>query len=250
MMSSNRSMIVNTSFLPALGIFFLLVLGPALSFFFFFKTPFSEGINKLPEAYRNAGIPSITYQNGEAQSNGNQPFIKEIPAPQGSNLPILFIIDTAENSNPTLEEKLKESYYGLLIQKRQAILYSGQNNQSAPIPYPGSLNFVLDDQFVETMVNKTGFIIFLIVTFFVALFHASGKLLQWGILSLYFSSKAKRCGGGQYSLATWILVPPTFLQVIFYGMDKPCCSCGLYFILLIVCAIWFDKQLIVPKSEN
>lgn len=242
-------MIVDTPFFPAFGIFILLVLIPTLCFFFFFKTPFMEGIKTFPEAYRNAGIPSITYQNGEARSNNDQPFIKEIPA-QGNNLPILLMVDTAEKSDPALEEKLKNSYYGLLIQKRQAILYSGQNKQSAPIPYPQSLNVTLDDAFMENLVSKAGFILFLVATFFVALYHASGKLTQWGILSLYFSSKAKRCGGGQYSLATWILVPPTVVQVLFYGVDKPCCSCGLYFILLIVCAIWFDKQLVVPKTEN
>lgn len=249
MMNSNRSMIVNTSFLPAFGIFLLLVFGPVLSFFFFFKTPFSEGIKKFPEAYRNAAIPSITYQNGEARSNEDQPFIKEFIM-QGNNAPLLLIIDTAEKSDPGLEEKLKTGSSGLLIQRRQAVLYSGQSNKSAPIHYPQSLNITLDDQFMETFVSKAGFILFLVVTFFMALYHASGKLLQWGILSLYFSSKAKRCGGGQYSLATWILVPPTIVQVLFYGVNKPCCSCGLYFILLIVCAIWFDKQLVVPKMEN
>lgn len=248
MMSSTRSIIVNTPFLPAFGIFLLLVLAPTLSFFFFFKTPFSEGIKALPEAYRNAAIPSITYQNGEARSNGDQPFIKEIPM-QG-NPPIYFIVDTAEKSDPALEEKLKTSYYGVIIQRHQALLFSGAKKQSAPIPYPQSLNITLDDQFIETLVNKTGFILFLVATFFVAIFHTTGKLIQWGMLSLYYSSKAKRCGGGQYSLATWILVPPTLVQVIFYGVNKPCCSCGLYFILLIVCAIWFDKQLVVPKTEN
>ena len=242
-------MIVNTPFLPAFGIFLLLILALTLSFFFHFKKPFSDAIKSFPEAYRNAGIPSITYQNGTAQSNGNKPFIKEISA-QASPLPVLFIIDTADASDPALEEKLKNSYYGLLIQKHQAILYSGQNKQSAPIPYPQSLNVTLDDEFMETLVNKAGFLLFLVATFFAAIFHTSGKLFQWGILSLYFSGKAKRCGGGQYSLATWILVPPTVVQVLFYAVDKPCCSCGLYFILLIVCAIWFDKQLIPPKTEN
>jgi hypothetical protein len=248
---NKKSLIVSTSFLPGLFIFLLLITMPAIRFYQIAKAPFESFIRELSVSYSKLNIPSITYDNHEARSNNDKPYNAVYKDPK-NNREFLVFIDTSKNPEKSYVEKIKKADGGLVLYRDRIVLYSSEKSQETNFLFSNiqpDFRLCLDQAFVDRFSSGLGKIIFFGVICVVLLFHAAGKLFWFLILSLYFSGRARLHGGGNYSLSLWILVPPTIYQTLFYEF-KPCCGCGIYFIIMIISAILMDKELEQVKVED
>ena len=245
------SFLTSTTFLPGLFLFLLLGFLPTARFAGLTYTSYFASLAELPEHYRKLGIPSMTYANGEMTANNNEPFQRQIQN-RDPKKSFMVIMDTRPNVNSSgYLEAIRKGGGGILVLRTKAVIYNTEKMEEKTIPF-GQIPFVftLDESTIELISHKAGKPLYFLFLLIVFIFHLTGKGIQWGILSLYYSGKAKTQGGGNYSLALWILTLPTFFQVLFYQVSLPCCVCGFYFLILIVSALVMEKSLRWPPREN
>ena len=248
---NKRSFIISTPFFLGLLLFLLLALLPTLRFYQWAKVPFDAFIKELPESYKKSGFPSIIYENHTLRSDNDLPYHTEFHGDKPGEVFSLYM-DTREKPDLTLADKIPKGESGAVFY-RDGMTYLSGNGEKKSFEYKNfepNLKFTLDQAFVEKFSSGLGNFLFLCLMGSIFLWYLTGKLVFWGILSLYYSGAAKATGGGNYSLALWTLVPPTLFQTVFYGFNS-CCGCGAYYMILIISALIMGKALKAdsPKEE-
>lgn len=245
-----RSIIVSTPFSLGIIVFLFLVLLPTIRFYSAVKDPFREVARKLPEMYREQGIPPIHYRNHELHCPQEHPFYKRIHG-ENENESFDLYIDTRENPEPGLEQKIRNGVGGMVVYRNRLVFYNTRKHQETVFPLEQikwDREFTIDETLVKNFAGTLGKTVFWVMVAAVFLYHLAGKTVFWLLVALIYSGRARLAGGGNYSLALWCLVPPTLFQV--FSPSLGCCGCGVYFLILLVTALILEKRLVPAKVDD
>jgi hypothetical protein len=248
-----KSIVVSTPFSMGIVVFLLLVLLPTARFYTLVKQPFEEITRKLPEIYREQGIPPIHYRDHELHCDQERPFHKRIRG-QGDGESFDIYIDTRTNPEPGLDEKIRDGAGGMVVYRDRLVFYNVRKRQETVLPLDQvklNRDFTIDEALVKNMAGALGKTVFWVLISGVFLVYLAGKTLFWLLIALIYSGKARLAGGGNYSLALWCLVPPTLFQVFFPAFGGGgCCSCGVYYIILLVTTLILEKKLVPARMQD
>ncbi len=242
----HKNIMVSTSFLLGTIIFLILSALPTAQLYLNIKDIYAEICSKIPDLYNKMNIPAITYSNYEARSNNDELFQKEIKGENNSGI-YYFFIDTSEHPDLSLKEKISQNLGGCIIYRDRIVFNDNKNNRYFDKTYKElNINIDLDvtKESVTQFLLKFNNVLLIILISLAFICYFLIKLFWWLVIAFIYSGKAKLCGGGNYSLALWALVPSTVSQLFLpiYG-KLGCCSCGVNFIVLVISIIVLEKNL-------
>jgi len=216
------------------------------------KPEFNRLSLQLNQALKDADFPPIIFEGQKAYCNNGEPFMNTYQLEEGQS--ITLAIDTSTDTNEEMiTEVRKTGGIALFQDKRVFSEPGGRKEQTIVFSEIGfDLNFKIDKESLSQWGEKGVGMLLLGVTGGLLLFLALWNLALWGTLSIIFSGKARECGGGNSSLALWILAPPTlFLTLLLPAGAGGCMACMGYFIALILSAVFMQRVLVpVPVEDD